>query len=325
LFHSGPGYSKELTEKALFNSLFTDDSLGGKSDTGLKNFGNYKNKGGKTFFILTPRLNASCRDERIYLKDIFKISMQKGINESNNPYLTDLSAFGSIWITTSAAPGHIRKIEPSVIYSRFRIGGVSENDYIWQNPGTVYIERPSRIVESPEIKGAIERELKNICAGYDYELEISRIPDKIVIPDHPYEIRVTVSGPLSRVNSIRILIVQAADVQSVYSVDQAGSLKNPMDQLSKDELSKDELSKDELSKDELSEEASKELAALTVRVNINFFDTLLTAGRIIYPDEEADNNNTLLKRVRINPDLARGISDLSLVSGLVSSRKINQP
>lgn len=89
-------------------------------------------------------------------------------------------------LSTAAAPGRTRKIEPAVVYYRLRLAGFHAGTYRWDEPSTLSISTPSRTIGAEEIEKAVRGKLASALIGMDYEADILGKIRDLVIEDTDY-------------------------------------------------------------------------------------------------------------------------------------------
>lgn len=133
-------------------------------------------------FVITARSGATALQGLVTMAEAFDIV-------TSDPDLS--SAVADVVLSTAAAPGKVRKIEPAVVYYRLRLAGFFDGAYLWDDPSTLSISTPARTIGASEIEKAIMDRIAASLSGMDYEAEIRGQVRDLVIEDVDFILEVT--------------------------------------------------------------------------------------------------------------------------------------
>jgi len=137
---------------------------------------------------LIPRNQATVKDAMVRVSDLFQV-----IPAGNDEDLDEqaLSKVEEVILTTAPAPGTERRIDPSLVYYRLRLAGISASMFSWRGePGSLTVAAGSRVVEESEIAQAIREYLSANLKNSDYQADFQVQGRRVIIPDCGYLIRV---------------------------------------------------------------------------------------------------------------------------------------
>lgn len=169
-----------------------------------------------SLFTLEIREGATCVDGTVTIGAAFAV-------DAVDPAVAD--TVSRVVLSTAAAPGKVRKIEPAVVYYRLRLAGFQAGSYLWERPSTISVETPARVIGATEIERAVRDRISLALSGMDYEADLIGQPRDLVIEDVDYALEV--SEPDIRgcgYNTMRVRVV-GSDGRSITSLSLRVSLK----------------------------------------------------------------------------------------------------